>query len=256
MPNRVVRLKLFYQVSGLKGVLSHILARITPASRFSRHATLNDFKAHGTIFAEDVWVMLSTLGIECSVEQAAKLESEFNSFSLLQQEHLTLEDFPHNWNSGESLRLLLFSFIRLLKPEHVIETGTANGYSTAAIARAFELNGKGIVHTFDILASTAPLVLPSSRNHVNIIKVNEDPKSLLHAAKNLELDVEKGFYFHDSDHSYFGQHHDYELAKLLGFKYYFSDDVETSLVFCERTQRNKSSVLFDGRKFIGAMLIS
>lgn len=256
MQNRIARLKLFYLVSGSKGLLAHILGRLTPTSRFSRHATLSDFKAYGASFSEDVWEMLSTLGIECSIEQAKKLESEFKAFSLLQREHLTLEDFPHNWNSGESLRLLLFSFVRLLKPEYVIETGTANGYSTAAIAHAFELNGKGIVHTFDILESTAPLVLPSSRNHVNIIRVDEDPKSLLQAAKGLDLDVGKGFYFHDSDHSYFGQHHDYELAKLLGFKYYFSDDVETSLVFCERAQKNESSVMFDGRKFIGAMLIS
>jgi hypothetical protein len=255
MPNRLARLKLFYDISGAKGLLVHVLGRLSPLPRFSRHATLNDFKIHGVGFATDTWQMLSTLGIEFSAEQRTILENEFKSFSESQQEHLADEDFPHNWNSGESLRFLLFTFVRLMKPEFVIETGTANGYSTAAIAHAFQLNGKGVVHSFDILESSAPLVLPASKKHVNIVKVNESPKSLLRAASSLELDTEKGFYFHDSDHSYFGQHHDYELAKLLGFKYYFSDDVETSLVFCEHSNQHKSAVLFDGRKFIGAMLI-
>lgn len=256
MPNRVSRFQLFYRLSGAKGLLHHVLGRITPTSRFDRHATLNDFKINGSDFASDTWQMLSTLGIECAASQVAILENEFESFSLLQQEHVANEDFPHNWNSGESLRFLLFSFVRLMKPKFVIETGTANGYSTAAIAHGFQLNGEGTVHTFDILQSSAPLVLPASKKHVNIIRVDENPTSLLQAARSLELDIEKGFYFHDSDHSYFGQHHDYELARILGFKYYFSDDVETSLVFCERSIANRSSVLFDGRKFIGAMLIS
>ena len=255
MPNRLARLKLFYDISGAKGLFAHILGRFAPQPRFSRHATLNDFKIHDVRFASDTWQMLSTLGIDFSMEQKTILEDEFKAFSELQHEYLADEDFPHNWNSGESLRFLLFSFIRLMKPEFVIETGTANGYSTAAIAHGFQLNGKGVVHSFDILESSAPLVLPGSKKHVNIVKVNESPKSLLRVARSLELDTEKGFYFHDSDHSYFGQHHDYELAKLLGFKYYFSDDVETSLVFCERSSQNKSAVLFDGRKFIGAMLI-
>ena len=256
MSNRVDRTILFYQIAGVKGLLLHLLNRFIPSSRFSRQANLLDFKIHGLIFSHDVWEVLSGLKIEFSAEQASVIEKDFKNFTLLQQSRLPKENFPHNWNSGESLRLLLFAFIRLMKPQSVVETGTANGYSTSAIAYAFELNGFGIVHTFDVLETSAPYVLQSSTAHVNLIQISENPGILLETAQSLNLDTQNGFYLHDADHSYFGQYNDFEIAKKLGIKYYISDDVETSLVFCEKATAKGSSILFDGRKFIGATFTS
>ncbi len=256
MSNPKDRAKLFYELSGFRGLIFHYVYKLIPSNRFSRQATLRDFKNHGLEIAQDVWQMLSSIGIEFSVEEAKLIQSEFNAFSENQHFKLVEEKFSKNWNSGESLRLLLFAFIRLMKPEFVVELGTANGYSTSAIAYAFELNGKGKVHSFDILDSSAPYVLPTSRAHVNLHLISEDSEALLAKLRLLELDIEKGFYFHDADHSYFGQYNDFETARRIGFKYYVSDDVETSLVFCEMANKGNSSVLFDGRKFIGASLIS
>jgi len=58
---------------------------------------------------------------------------------------------------------LLHWLIRCLKPLHVIETGTANGLGTLAIASALECNGRGEVTTVDIGAceSARELVLRS-----------------------------------------------------------------------------------------------
>ncbi len=256
MSNRRDRAKLFYELSGFRGLILHYIYKLIPSNRFSRQATLRDFKNHGLEFVNDVWQMLSSVGIEFSVEEAQRIQSEFKAFSENEHFKLVEEKFSKNWNSGESLRLFLFAFIRLMKPEFVVEIGTANGYSTSAIAFAFELNRKGKVHSFDILDSSAPYVLPTSRAHVELHLISEDSEALLASLSLLELDIEKGFYFHDADHSYFGQYNDFQTARRIGFKYYVSDDVETSLVFCEMAKRGNASVLFDGRKFIGASLIS
>ena len=253
--SKLIRLILVNKIAGIGGLFLHFFSKFLPPARFRRQATLLDFKNQGLRFADDVWQMLSTLGINYTADQVAEIQSEFMSFSENSEKDVAEESFPHNWNSGESLRLLLFAFVRLMKPESVIETGTANGYSTSAIAYALELNGIGKVHTFDILESKAQHVHLTSRSFVEIHRVSEDPKSLYATARELPLDAQKGFYFHDADHSYFGQYNDYELAKLLGFKYYISDDVETSMVFCEKATRGSSSILFDGRKFIGATII-
>ena len=256
MSNKVDRAILFYRIAGIREYFFHLLNQFIPSSRFSRQATLRDFEIHGLGFSQDIWAVLSGLQIEFSADQALAIEGDFENFSLLQRSGLAKEDFPHNWNSGESLRLLVFAFIRLMKPQNVIETGTANGYSTSAIAYAFELNGFGVVHTFDVLKTSAPYVLQSSMPHVNLIQVSENPRNLLDAAQSLNLDTQNGFYLHDADHSYFGQYNDFEIAKKLGIKYYISDDVETSLVFCEKATAKGSSILFDGRKFIGATFTS
>ena len=255
MSNKKDRIRLFYKVAGAKGILLHLISRFVPPSRFGRQATLLDFKNHNLKFADNVWQMLQLLGINSSPSQIEEIGREFLTFSEKQEIHLSKEDFPHNWNSGEELRLLLFSFVRLMKPESVVETGTANGYSTAALAYAFELNGTGKVHTFDIMESSAPYVLNSSRKYVELHHVSDDPDELLGTIKNLGLDNRSGFYFHDADHSYFGQSNDFRIAREVGFKYYISDDVETSLVFCEHASQDTASVLFDGRKFIGASII-
>lgn len=256
MSNRISRAKVFYKLSGIGGLLLHYLSKFLPLNRFNRQATLLDFRIHELQFAADVWQMLTSIQIEYSSEQISQIESEFKEFIEIQGFQTTEEKFPHNWNSGESLRLLLFAFIRLMRPDFVVEIGTANGYSTSAIAYAYELNGSGKVYSFDIRNSSAPYVLQSSKPYVKLHVVEEDPDALLTTLQSLQLNTGKGFYFHDADHSYFGQHNDIEIARKLGFKYYVSDDVETSMVFCERAEKNGSSVLFDGRKFIGVSLIS
>jgi len=66
---------------------------------------------------------------------------------------------------------LLYSLIRNLKPERVIEIGTYRAGSSEAICRALERNGKGLLHTIDpfgaervpILLSQWPLEL---RRHI------------------------------------------------------------------------------------------
>lgn len=44
---------------------------------------------------------------------------------------------------------LLYSFIRAVKPQTVLETGTWKGFSTRAIATALKANGFGVVTTVD-----------------------------------------------------------------------------------------------------------
>lgn len=45
---------------------------------------------------------------------------------------------------------------------------------------------------------------------------------------------------------------DYRLAKEIGFDYILSDDIDTSLAFCDFAGR-AGHVFYDAPKFIGAM---
>lgn len=74
-----------------------------------------------------------------------------NSFSL---------DFTNNLRfSGGAIHphtgLMLFSLALNLRPKAIIETGTANGYSTLYLAKALEVWGEGKVYTVDTKADIA-----------------------------------------------------------------------------------------------------
>ncbi len=49
-----------------------------------------------------------------------------------------------------SLARLCFAVCRLLRPEVVVETGTAYGVTTAYILKALQMNGKGVLHSIDL----------------------------------------------------------------------------------------------------------
>ena len=52
---------------------------------------------------------------------------------------------PVDYNEGK----ILYIFVRNLKPSKVLEMGYASGCSSAIIARALEVNNKGVLHTVD-----------------------------------------------------------------------------------------------------------
>jgi hypothetical protein len=161
-------------------------------------------------------------------------------------------EFPKRWNSGTNLRLLVSTLVLLTKPDYVVETGTANGSSADAICRALTHNGKGMLYSFDRVASPASLVAGKFRERLNLIQIDGSPESLTDAISAIENRVGFGIFLHDSDHSYLGQRSDYEIALKHKFDILVSDDIDASLAFVHFA-KNLGMALLDSPKVIGIM---
>jgi predicted O-methyltransferase YrrM len=90
----------------------------------------------------------------------------------------------------------IYSLVRLLKPNVVVETGTHKGVSSTYIARALEDNKKGIITTFEII--------PEHYNNAHLlwqeVGIAHRVNSLLMDAQMIELDgVVIDFLFLDSE---------------------------------------------------------
>jgi Methyltransferase domain len=66
----------------------------------------------------------------------------------------------------------LYAFVRLLRPDHVIETGVSSGVSSAHFLLGLRRNGKGVLHSIDLptpqlgpkfSAKDSPVALPPGR---------------------------------------------------------------------------------------------
>lgn len=82
--------------------------------------------------------------------------------------------------------ILLYSIIRNLKPETVIETGTFIGYSALCITQAMEDNQRGHLHTFDLFEPVpdhyrSPFA-PDVRDSLELTKIHLEKAGLSHRA--------------------------------------------------------------------------
>ena len=121
--------------------------------------------------------------------------------------------------------LTLYLFIRLLKPEFVIETGVAHGKSSAAILLGLHHNQVGQLLSLDVVPDgnlpdgsttsmsgreTGWLVPEFLRNRWNL--VIEDSVGYLRRAKREGLIGQVDFFFHDSLHTF--EHLSSELDEI------------------------------------------
>ena len=241
---------------GLIGVLSHVNSILFGDARFNRSASTVDMRNSHLMFPKTLDNLLlqtipsfSLKKIELVVKEASqKFKSDAN-------EPKPISVFPGQWDSGVELQILLYSLIRLTKPNVVVETGTANGKSAAAICAALSRNRFGHLWSFDVLDTTAPLVNDKHRNFLTLVKT--DGKSTTLKKEIMRIEAKNGFsiFLHDSDHSYPNQISDYEIALDLGFDVILSDDVDASLAFCDFAN-DAGFVYLDAPKFIGLVSAS
>ena len=59
------------------------------------------------------------------------------------------DPYPADFKASQTLARLCWLVVRLLRPEVVVETGVAAGYTSAHIAAALEENGHGELHSID-----------------------------------------------------------------------------------------------------------
>lgn len=158
----------------------------------------------------------------------------------------------NEWDGGKNLFVLLYTYVRALKPKLIVETGVANGISTNAIMKAIVANqGSGELYSFDTLLKTKQAYIGSGNwNFVHLkrpysVKMYNKIKKL----KSVDLWV------HDSNHGYPWQKIEYAMAlsKLSANGVLVSDDIDASVAWRQYAveRLKKSYVLNDSRKFIG-----
>ncbi len=244
-----------YKQGGVVMALAHFFGRLFGISKFLRPASTIDFKKFQLKSAKSSKEFLSLLtsnhkDIDFALDKAHKLINK--SFSIDTEKFTE----PKNWNSGIELQYILFSLIILTKPEVIVETGTANGASTAAIIKGLEFNHFGHLWSFDIKPANPVLVSEKLKEFVTFVKVSGRENDLEKHIQSLKKS-KNGFslFLHDSDHSYLGQQSDFRVAYKNNFDIILSDDIDASLAFCEFAKA-KGVTLYDLPKFIGAVRYS
>lgn len=120
-----------------------------------------------------------------------------------------------------------YMICRKIKPNYVVETGVANGFSTLSILSALEKNKAGLLWSIDY--SPYPNFnsgwLCKHKDWKNwkltIAKTSDKLPDILQSLKKIDC------FFHDSDHSYKNQMYEYKLAwnYLREEGILFSDDI-------------------------------
>lgn len=178
----------------------------------------------------------------------------FNLSSLLEKRYseITLNS-PLNFKIESSTSYFLYCFIRLSKPLNVLETGVANGHSSFIILSALSKNGNGRLYSIDRTYNVGSLITDELKKNWQLIVLNNSTKKALNALlKSLpRLDV----FIHDSNHYYYWQFLEYELAMkyINKSKYIMSDDVNSSYAFLDFCKKYKLNpvLMYDLRKIFG-----
>jgi predicted O-methyltransferase YrrM len=139
--------------------------------------------------------------------------------------------------------LIQYSIVRAFKPESILETGVANGVSSAYLLHAMERNQKGSLHSIDVNdGSFLPpgkrvgWIVPEWSRHRWRLHLGDARELLPRMLKDLNsLDI----FIHDSLHSYDHMKFEYEQAYpyLRDGGILISDDALWNQAFAEFAQR-------------------
>lgn len=169
------------------------------------------------------------------------------------------DNYPDLFDVGSKASWALYVHVRSLKPQHVLETGVANGVSSFFILRALRENASGWLHSIDVSSDVGRLLTKDEKEcwDLHVLDVGSLGKSLTAAFTKLpRLDL----FIHDSDHSYRWMRREYELAarQLVSGAWLTSDDADSSYAFAEFCCRRhlRPTYLFDGRKVFGAVQVA
>ncbi len=154
---------------------------------------------------------------------------------------------------------LLFDCVRLLKPQKVIETGVAYGWSSLAILKALDQTSNGKLYSVDMPyprkknENYVGIVVPEYlRKNWTLIKKPDNP-GIFDAINSTDEKTDLCHY--DSDKSWWGRHYAYPILwkSLKPGGLFISDDIQDNLYFFEYV-KNKSlkfAIVELNGKFVG-----
>jgi predicted O-methyltransferase YrrM len=151
--------------------------------------------------------------------------------------------FPLAYSADIAMAQCCYLVCRLLKPAVVLETGVAYGTSSAFILRALQENGKGMLHSVDVVWSTAPdahhfigALVPEelrSRWQLHLGASRRVMPGLLRKLQRVDLFV------HDSLHTYWNMRREFTTVwpYLSDGGVVMSDDVHRNQAFGELKEK-------------------
>lgn len=165
---------------------------------------------------------------------------------------------------GSGNYILLYFLVRKLKPNIIIETGVAAGWSSLAILRALNVNGHGKLYSSDLpyfkIKNSDQYIGYLAKNELNkfnwILDKRGDDKALpdfLNQIGNNNIDI----VHYDSDKSYSGRKKAYEILKNNFSKntIFIFDDIQNNVYFKDLVESTKQEyfVLEFKGKYLGIL---
>jgi predicted O-methyltransferase YrrM len=197
---------------------------------------------------------------EVTAEELSVLRNDFTAVQQqlrsryeLTESHLA---YPVNWAIEDQSSLMLYSLVRVLKPQIVVETGVANGHSSFVILSALKTNGRGKLVSIDIRSDVGRLV-PAEESEIWEIRLLSRPGASDELRAILQSVGAVDLFIHDSEHLYRWQMTEYRAAAAVLSRdgILVSDDIDLSYAFWDFCQDRgvQPAVLIDGRKALGVV---
>jgi predicted O-methyltransferase YrrM len=204
-----------------------------------------------------------------TVDPAAMLVASFSTDLATAQRHLddargalsevrvraqdTRRAYPDEYEVEDATATFLYAAVCITRPEIVLETGVADGLSSALMLAAMETNGVGALHSIDIASDVGALIADRSRWHLHVVS-DGDPDACAAVIRSIaDLDL----FLHDGNHEFEYQTAEYDAAwaTLRRGGHLMSDDIDWSYAFLDFVDRNAlgSQMLMDRRKVFGVV---
>jgi predicted O-methyltransferase YrrM len=161
--------------------------------------------------------------------------------------------YPNEYEVEEATATLLYAAVRVVQPNSVLETGVADGLSSALMLAAMDANGFGELHSVDIASDVGAFVTDRRRWHLHIVDGGR-ADACADVIRSLDqLDM----FLHDSNHEFAYQTSEYDAAwsRLRPGGYLMSDDIDWSYAFLDFVLKHelRPSMLMDRRKVFGSL---
>lgn len=219
--------------------------------------TLQDLSMSAPLFS-DAHECLSYVLQQEDVAPWRALSEEFWMLEkrLSKRRHAVALVYPSNFPVCTQTARLLYTVVRITKPSRILETGVADGYSTAVVLAALEANGAGELHSVDIRDDVGVLVEARDRWFLQVVDERDSLRHLRRVAERLKpVDI----FFHDSDHRFIPQGREFEVARaaLRPGGLLVSDDVDLSYAYPEflKSHGYRAASLLDSVKVSALMQV-
>jgi len=237
-------------------LITRAVGRFFEARDSQKHCLrLNEYERYSVSLEKTVEVLV---GIEQSRITKAMKKLEASRFL----QHIELCKQQAGGIGGplsDILGLLLYLLVRFSRPEVVVETGVASGFSSSFILKALDRNAKGILHSIDLhcragvmvpLGKELGWVVPNEIRYRWNLNLGESTKVLPKLLGELgSIDM----FFHDSRHMYKTMMSEYEIVwpYLKNEGLLLSDDATSNDAFLDFTDLHKQTPIVFNR--IGAI---